>query len=250
MPLVRKVRQTNGASGGNSRRSNGTTKSSNIGRNSRGGPGSITSHFLEHEDGGLRMEMAWIFAILHLPSSIFVNFHGQPRRGAVRIGQHHGAFGHERLDFVVFRHRQVARRETFLMWSSTAVIQPQFFAEQLRNQIAREVVGGRAEAAGGDDQVRAAQRFTDGGLDVVRRVRHGHLAGHDVTEISQAAAKPLLVRVEHAAEHQFAAGVDEFDVHAAPVSGGFRPLASPRSLPHRQIHVRLSVPRGVLALSA
>jgi hypothetical protein len=29
------------------------------------------------------------------------------------------------------------------------------------------------------------------------------------------AAEPLLVRVQHAAQHQFAAGVEKFDVHPA-----------------------------------
>jgi len=52
-------------------------------------------------------------------------------------------------------------------------------------------------------------------LDVVRRVRHGHLACHDITEIREVAAEPLLVRVQHAAQHQFAAGVEKFDVHPA-----------------------------------
>ena len=113
------------------------------------------------------------------------------------------------------------------------LVQPQFFAEQLRNQLAGDVVGGRAEAAGGDDEVGAARRLANGGLDVRRRVRHGHLAGHDITQVSQAAAKPLLVRVEHAAEHQFAAGVDEFDVHPPQFQAGSGRWQVLRSLPCR-----------------
>ena len=45
-------------------------------------------------------------------------------------------------------------------------------------------------------------------------VRHGNLPGHDAAQIGQLAAKPLLVRIEHAAKHQLAPGVDEFDDHS------------------------------------
>jgi hypothetical protein len=50
-------------------------------------------------------------------------------------------------------------------------------------------------------------------LNVGRRVRHGNLARYKVTEIREVAAEPLLVRVQHASKHQFAAGVEQFDVH-------------------------------------
>jgi hypothetical protein len=50
--------------------------------------------------------------------------------------------------------------------------------------------------------------------DVARRVRHGDLPRDVVAEVGEAAAKPLLVRVQNAAQQKFAAGVDEFDVHA------------------------------------
>jgi len=43
MPVVRRMRQTNSPDGGSTRRSKGSTDSANIGCNSTGGPGSITS---------------------------------------------------------------------------------------------------------------------------------------------------------------------------------------------------------------
>ena len=43
MPVVLNVRHTNLPAGGNTRRSSGTTESVNMGRNSRGGPGSMMS---------------------------------------------------------------------------------------------------------------------------------------------------------------------------------------------------------------
>ena len=100
-PVVRKVRQTNSTSGANSRLNSGTTKSSNIGRNSRGGPGSMMSQLFElrgwrMENGRWRLRFS---AILHLQSSILVLFllHRQPRCSAVMILKNHRAFRHERL---------------------------------------------------------------------------------------------------------------------------------------------------------
>ena len=89
----------------------------------------------------------------------------------------------------------------------------QFFTEHLRNQIPRDVVGSRPESAGDNHQLRPGQRLAHRLLDVVRSVRHGHLARDDGAAIGEAAADPLLVRVQNAAEQQFAAGVDEFNVH-------------------------------------
>jgi len=51
-------------------------------------------------------------------------------------------------------------------------------------------------------------------LDVAACVRHGDLPGHDPAQVGQLAAKPLLMRIEHAAQHEFAAGIDEFDNHS------------------------------------
>jgi hypothetical protein len=51
-------------------------------------------------------------------------------------------------------------------------------------------------------------------LDFLPFVRDRHLSRDDVAEVGEPAAKPLLVRVQDAAQHEFAAGVDEFNVHA------------------------------------
>ena len=55
----------------------------------------------------------------------------------------------------------------------TAFADPQVLAEQLSDQISREVIGSRAEATGGDDEVGACQRFANGLFDVATRVGHG-----------------------------------------------------------------------------
>ena len=92
---------------------------------------------------------------------------------------------------------------------------PQLLPEQLRHQIPRQVIRGRAQAAGRDDEVGARERLADGLLDVAAGIRHRDLPGDDVAQVRQLAAEPLLVGIEHAPQHQLAAGVDEFDNHRA-----------------------------------
>ena len=87
-----------------------------------------------------------------------------------------------------------------------------YAAEQLGDQIAREVVGSRAESAGDEDDVRAAKTFANGLLDGGAFIGDGDLAGDSVTGVGELAAEPLLMRVEDEAEHQFAAGIDDFNV--------------------------------------
>ena len=117
----------------------------------------------------------------------------------------------------------------------------QFFPEQFRDQLAGEIVGSRTKAAGGDDQIRAAQRFAHGLLDFVSRVRDRHLSRDDVAEVRQPAAEPLLMRVQHASQHQFAAGVDDFNVHGREetfTSGPFflwPPTSLDRIAPHTKL---------------
>jgi hypothetical protein len=54
-------------------------------------------------------------------------------------------------------------------------------------------------------------RLADGRTGIV----HGDLARDDVAALGQLGAKPLLVRVQDLAQHQFGAGVNELDMHAA-----------------------------------
>jgi hypothetical protein len=49
----------------------------------------------------------------------------------------------------------------------------------------------------------------DGGRGIV----HGNLPRDEVSAVGQLPTEPLLMGVEDAAQHQFAAGVDEFDDH-------------------------------------
>ena len=99
------------------------------------------------------------------------------------------------------------------------IVRDQFFAKQFGDKFACDVIGGRAESAGSDDEVGAAQRLAHGVLDSAAGVRDCYLPRNDVTKIREPATKPLLVRVQDATQHQFTAGIDDFDIH-----GGFNKL--------------------------
>ncbi len=93
-----------------------------------------------------------------------------------------------------------------------------FQASELIPYIIAQVLGGIA--AGGVLYVIASGAP---GFDVASSVGDGDLTVHNVTKISKTPTEPLLVRVEHATEHQFTADVEKFDVHArslARVAGG------------------------------
>ena len=78
----------------------------------------------------------------------------------------------------------------------------------------RDVVRGRAEAAGGNYEVRPAKRDLYRLANRLRRIRHRLLSCQDVAGIGQGLAQPLLVGVEDAAKQQLRAGIDEFDLHS------------------------------------
>ena len=46
-----------------------------------------------------------------------------------------------------------------------------------------------------------------------RAIINSHLAADHIATVCQLAANPLLMGVEDAAQHQFASGVNEFDLH-------------------------------------
>ena len=52
-------------------------------------------------------------------------------------------------------------------------------------------------------------------LDGRARIVDGTLARDGIAEIGQLPAEPGLMGIEHKAQHQLAAGVDQFDVHSA-----------------------------------
>ena len=77
-------------------------------------------------------------------------------------------------------------------------------------------------------------------LNIGAGVGDRDLPRHPIAVVGELAANPLLMRVEHVAQHQFAAGVDEFDVHAEqsvlfPVSG-FKAGIARAAVPVQEIH--------------
>jgi len=58
-----------------------------------------------------------------------------------------------------------------------------------------------------------AQGFADSVLDFAPAVGHRHLPRDHMAQVGQPAAQPLLMRVQHTAQHQFTAHVDNFNIH-------------------------------------
>ena len=50
-------------------------------------------------------------------------------------------------------------------------------------------------------------------LDIGGGIGNCNLARNNIAQIRQLPAEPLLMRIQHPAQHQLAAGIDEFDVH-------------------------------------
>src|SRR5688572_1778245 len=90
----------------------------------------------------------------------------------------------------------------------------QFHAQQSGNEVTRQIITRWSKATGDDDEIRAPERFMHRGLHRNALVRDGELPRHRVAEVRELTTKPLLVCVQHAPEHQFAANVDDFNLHA------------------------------------
>ncbi len=159
-------------------------------------------------------------AILRLQFQFIRNFNRQAWRGAVRIWQHDRPFGNLRLHACPKWHGALSRKKILFDVPNNGGVFMKFFPKQSSNEIARNVVRGGAKAASGDDEVRSGQRFTHDRFDITASVSHGDLTRHDVTEVREPPAEPLLMRIEHATEHEFAARVDKFDIHGQSLERG------------------------------
>ena len=124
-----------------------------------------------------------------------------------RPGRDHG------LHIDAVRHDAMALRKVFFDARPDGGVQRQRAAKQLRDEVARHVVRSRPQTSCCQHQICAAQRLTRGSLNGGAVIGHAYLPGDFVAVISQLAANPLLVRIEHAPQKQFTAGVDEFNMH-------------------------------------
>ncbi|MDB6124925.1 MAG: hypothetical protein JWQ71_3918 [Pedosphaera sp.] len=140
------------------------------------------------------------------------DFHGEAGSGAVGIVEDERAFGNLSLDGGADGHGAAALGKEGFETSDYGRVFMQAFAEETGDEIAGDVVGSGAEAAGYDDEIGAGKGFTDGGLNGVAGISNGNLAGGGVAGVGELAADPLLMGVEDEAEHQLAAGVDYFDI--------------------------------------
>ena len=74
-------------------------------------------------------------------------------------------------------------------------------AEQLRDRFPRQVVRGRSQSSGGDDQIGARKRFANRLCDVRRGICDGDLASNQVAPVRELTANPLLMGIQNAALH-------------------------------------------------
>src|SRR5207249_4611591 len=114
------------------------------------------------------------------------------------------------------RHGPLARPEKLFDVREHGGVLTQLAPQQLSNLVSSAIVAGRSQPAGDDEQAGHSQRLADGLLDGRAGVGHRHLTVQRVAEVGQLAAEPLLMRIEHLAQHQFSAGVDELNAHGPP----------------------------------
>ena len=89
------------------------------------------------------------------------NFHPNSRRGADRVGKNVGPSGGHRLHPVPLWHRPPAFREQLLNVPERFVVEHQIDAGDGGQHLAGQVVEGRAETAGGENNVRPLGRGTE-----------------------------------------------------------------------------------------
>ena len=98
------------------------------------------------------------------------------------------------------------------MWSSTASSCCQRQAEQFGGDLAGDVVAGRPEPAGDDDDVAPRDGLEQGQPDFLA-VRDADLPLDAQSELKQLAAQPVGMGVERLPEQELGAGVDQVDAH-------------------------------------
>ena len=94
-----------------------------------------------------------------------------------------------------------------------SLVANEFPPEQFGNNIAREIVGSGAESARDDQDIAARQRFLDRGAHFRAVIGDGDLAVEPQSNAGQLAGDVGEVRVDREAQHQLAAGIDEFHPH-------------------------------------
>ena len=102
----------------------------------------------------------------------------QPGRAAERIGPRPRARGHECLPPVDAVHRDGPGGKARLQRRDDRRVLAHGRARKGRERVAREVVGGRAKAAGDDDEIRARRAVADGAHDVGDAVAGDGLVVH------------------------------------------------------------------------
>ncbi len=146
----------------------------------------------------------------------------QARGGAIAVGQHLRAGRHQRLDINRFRKTDPPFANALPDVIGHGLIANEFPPEQFGNNIAREIIGSRAESARDHEDIAMRQRFLDRRAHFRAVIGDGHLAVEPQPDAGQLAGDVREVRVDREAQHEFAAGIDQFHPHDGEPSQGRR----------------------------
>ena len=111
------------------------------------------------------------------------------------------------------RKRIFLRAEPFDDGAGDGLILEQAKPEQLRSDLTSDVITGRSETAGDNEDIATAeslqQRIANSGA-----IRYGRLSGNPQTKRKELLTEIGQVRVRDAAKEQLRPGIEDFDVHS------------------------------------
>ena len=142
-----------------------------------------------------------------------VGLKGTAGRRAPEIGEHGAALGQPRLFFVVFGHFTANLVEKLGQTVERRLMQRHFLAENRRKGLLGQIVEGRPEAAGGDDDVRAVACGFDYVAQTGRVVTDDRLVKYVDAQFGKTLRDKLRIGVYDVAEQDLRSDCDKFCVH-------------------------------------
>ena len=149
---------------------------------------------------------------------IMLQLDQEPWCRPVIIGDDECPFGILCLDFAVKRNLTSAGLKVVADARQGRFMHEEAPLEKTSNQPAGQVIGCGPQASCQNNGIGAAQRFPDRVHNGRAFIADRYLAMHLVAQFIELSAEPLMMRVEHAADHELAARIDNFNCHAAKKS--------------------------------
>ena len=132
--------------------------------------------------------------------------HPEAGRGAERILDDGRALGKERLLEIVLGHRAVHRREQSFHVLDGRLVAPQLHARDARNRFGGQVVGGRADAAGRNDDIAFLDRRAPRPFEAVGNVADREHRNQVDSNFRELVGQIVGVGIDHLAGGDFVAG--------------------------------------------